>query len=721
MKLLALCLTTLLTASAAQAQTSARLMRYADVSDSNIAFVYGGDIWIVPKAGGTAMQVTHSPGEESWPRFSPDGTEIAYTAGYNGNADVYVMPTTGGVPTRVTYQSHGDRMVEWHPDGERLLFASGRESGRQSFSQFYLVSKHGGFPEKLPVPYGELASYSPDGSRLAYITKITENYPFKRYRGGLASDVLIFDLRNNTAENITQNPVTDGKPAWVGDKIYFLSDQGPEIRLNIWSYDTGSGATEQVTEFQDFDISLMAAGSSDLVFEAGGQLYLMDAATESYEPVPVEIVSDLSAEMPRSVDVSGQIANATASPGGKRVVFQARGELFNVPASEGYVLNMTQSSGAFDRDPAWSPDGASIAFWSDRSGEFEVHVQPADGGPARQLTNRGGGYGYRLYWSPDSESLAFIDETNDIVIVDAESGDARVAGNYVWNVGHGARGGFPIAWSPDSRWLAFTQGLENSNSAVFLYDTENASSHQVSSGFYSDTDPVFSTDGEYLLYLTNRNMSAVYSALGDGTWVYPNTTQIASVSLMADTPSLLPTENDALPGDSEPSAPDSGGVAVGIDFDDIEARVVILPPDPGNLSGLIPFDGKLAYRRSPNSGSGGGPASLMLYDFESREEQTVLAGVGSVSATADGEALLVNSRGRYGIVQPRPGQSVEDPIPTDGLTMDLVPREEWRQIFADMWRRHRDFFYDPNMHGVDWDELRERYGASSRRRGPAGT
>lgn len=702
----------------ASAQISAKLMRYADVSATEIAFVYGGDIWVMPKAGGTAVQVTHSPGEESWPRFSPDGREIAYTASYNGNQDVYVMPASGGMPTRVTYQSHVDRMIEWHPDGQDLLFASARESGRQSFRQFYRVSKEGGFPQKLDVPYGELASYSADGNRLAYITKITENYPFKRYRGGLASDIILYDLQNNTAVNITENPANDGKPAWVGDKVYFVSDQGPNMRLNIWAHDTRSDEAVQVTSFEDFDISLMSAGPDDIVFAAGGTLYLMDVATETYEPVPVEVVSDLSVEMPRSTDVSGSIGNMTASPGGKRVVFQARGELFNVPVSEGYVLNMTRSSGAFDRDPAWSPDGEHVAYWSDRSGEYEIHLQSSDGdGEPRQLTDRGRGYGYRLYWSPDSERIAFIDEANDIVIVDVASGDATVAGNFDWNVGHGGRQGFPMAWSPDSNWLAFTQGLDNTYSAIMLYDVASGTSHQASSGFYRDSNPVFSADGEYLFYLTNRDMSAAYSSLGDGTWVYPNSTQIGSVSLTDDVPSLLHAKNDALP-EGEEEAPEGGDApeedddhAVSIDFAGIESRLVILPPDAGNIGNLMAFDGKVVYRRFANTGSGGGPATLMFYDIEDREEKTIMANVSGVTATADGEALLVRSGPRFAIVQPAPGQEIDDAVPTDGLVMDLVPREEWRQIFRDTWRRHRDFFYDPDMHGVDWDELGERYGA----------
>ena len=254
------------------AQINAKLMRYMDVSQDQIVFVYGGDLWVVPKEGGTAMQITHSPGEESWPRFSPDGTSLAFTASYRGNMDIYTMPVTGGVPHRVTYQSHADRLIDWHPDGNRLLFASRRELGQRSSRQFFLVDREGGLPQKLPIPYGELASFSPDGAQLAYITKITENYPFKRYRGGLTSDILIYDFASEEVERISDHLANDGKPAWAGDKVYFLSDRGEEMRLNIWSYDTGSKTIQRVTEFTDFDISFLSAGPEELVFEVGGDL-----------------------------------------------------------------------------------------------------------------------------------------------------------------------------------------------------------------------------------------------------------------------------------------------------------------------------------------------------------------------------------------------------------------------------------------------------------------
>jgi len=707
-----------------QSQLSAKLMRYIDVSDTHIVFVYGGDIWMVEKTGGTAIQLTNSPGEESWPKFSPDGKSIAYTAAYNGNQDVYVIPIKGGVPVRVTYKSLPDRLVDWHPDGNRLLIASdGDNGGRRLLNQFFLVSKNGGLPEKLPLPYGELASFSPDGKKLAYITKITEDYPFKRIRSGRNSDILMFDMSNGKVENITNRIAIDGKPAWAGNTIYFLSDENEDMRLNLWAYETGSKTMKQITQFKDFDISYLSAGNIDLVFEMGGDLYLMDLSDRKYKKVEVKVVSDLMTEIPQQKNVSKSIANMTISPDAKRIVFEARGELFNVPAKDGVSLNLTRSSGAFDRHPAWSPDGKTIAWWSDQSGEYEIWIQNTQGeSKPRQLSNRKSGFGYSLYWSPDNKKMAFIDEKNDISVIDAGTGVIQKITNTNWNMPHGLRNNYPISWSPDSKWISFSLIMENANHAIFIYDVDNKKLQAATSGFYSDEAPVFSKDGKYLFFRTNRKMEAAYSAMDDGTWIYPNATEIASVNLNKDIPSLLPPKNDTIQVISaeKPEKTDKTEKAEEkkkevssqkIDFENFEARIVIIPVKAGEIGKMQAADGKLIYLRYPNTGSGESDASLKYYEIKDREEKTIMDKVSKFEVSSDGKSILIESNKQYGIVTVNSSQKIEKPVLTGGLVMQWIAKEEWEQIFQDTWRRYRDFFYDPSMQKVDWNEMRKRYGA----------
>ena len=479
------------------AQVDARLFRYPDVSATQICFVYGGDIWIVPKSGGTATRITSGTGEESFPRFSPDGKTLAFTATYRGNADVYTMPVSGGVPARLTWHAMTDRVVDWHPDGNRILFASLRENAFGNVNNLYLLSKNGGLPEKLPLPYGESGCFSPDGESIAYVSRITENYPFKRYRGGLASDVVLFNLKKMTAENITANTATDGKPVWYKNKIYYISDVDNNKRRNVWLYDITTRSRTEITKFSNVDINHMSAGPDDLIFEAGGKLYLLNLTTNKYDEVKINVVTDFATLMPRPENVGNRIANADISPDAKRVVAEARGELFSLPAENGPVLNLTNSSGAFDQSPAWSPNGKWIAYWSDKSGEYEIWLQETETGSVKKLTDFGKGMGWQLFWSPDSKKIAFINYLQEISVLNVVTGDITVIDKTALLNYNGLQG-FRLSWSSDNNWLTYSKSNENLNEAVYLYSLENKKLHRVTAGYYNDSDPVFDPNGKYL-------------------------------------------------------------------------------------------------------------------------------------------------------------------------------------------------------------------------------
>ncbi|MBK7335980.1 MAG: PD40 domain-containing protein [Saprospirales bacterium] len=702
------------------AQVDARLFQFPDVSQTQITFVYGDDIWVAPKEGGIASRLSSPEGLESFPRFSPDGSRIAFSGNYDGNVDIYVLPSQGGLPTRVTHHGMFDRLVDWYPDGKHLLYAASMESGKQRWSQLYKISPEGGLPEKLPIVHAEMGALSPDSKKIAFTDRSQVFRTWKRYRGGSAPDIWIFDLQTMEAQNFTRNTANDELPMWTGDKIYYLSDQGPEIRFNIWVYDTKAKTSKQVTKFKDFDVHFPSLGPSEIVFEADGKLYLLGLKDEKYKEVQIQVVTDQAFVKPRKESVEKFLQNISISPDGNRAVVEARGELFSVPAVKGYVQNLSQSPGAAERYPAWSPDGKYIAYWSDKSGEYELTVRDlSNGNKEKQLTQLGPGFRYNLYWSPDSKKLAFVDQTMTMRIYHMESNTLdRVDQDFFLFEG-GLRGWTP-SWSPDSRWLAYSRTVDNSNNALFIYDSKDKKSKQASSGFYNDLNPVFDPEGKYLYLTTNRSFSPVYSDF-DNSWIYPNATQLAAISLRKDVPSLLAAENDTVAiqidtiGNWKKSQEEKKEEAkvkpVEIDFEGFEQRLVILPPAAGNMGGLYPTEGKLVFMRFPVAGTPNPSGTLMYYDLKEREEKTILENVNWHKMSADGKKLLVNSNGQWGVVEPNPDQKLEKTMPVAEMEATINPREEWRQIFNDTWRFERDFFYDEKMHGVDWPAMRKQYGA----------
>jgi tricorn protease len=705
----------------ARAQVDARMFRCPDVSTGHITFVYAGDIWVVEKSGGIARRLSSPPGEESFPRFSPDGSSIAFSGNYDGNTDVYVVPTLGGEPVRVTYHPDADRLVDWDPQGKRLLFASARESGVRRVSQLYTIPATGGVPEKLPVPYGEFGTFSPDGAHLAYTTKAAEFAPWKRYRGGFAPDIWLFDLKTKDARNLTENPALDAQPMWLGRTLYFLSDRGTEQRANIWAVDPDRGQPRQVTNFRDVDVGYPAIGPSDIVFQAGSGLHVLDLKSGKHREVKVQVVTDEASLRPRSVKVGDAIESGGISPTGKRALFEARGEIFSLPAKDGVTRNLTRTPGAAERYPGWSPDGTQVAYWSDRSGEYELTVRPADGsGEERTLSKFGPGYRYRPWWSPDGKKIAFIDHTLTIRVHDVAAGTTTDADKAV-NLLHGGLIGFEMSWSPDSRWLTWSRQLEQGNSAVFVFDTDSGTRHQATSGYYSDSSPVFDPDGSYLYYFSNRTLAAVYSDL-DATWIYPNTTNIVAASLRKDVASPLAPKNDEeemkketkkaeTPAKDKPQDTEAKPKDVAFDIEGLESRAVILPPVRGNYSTLRAASGKVLYRRLPRRDSGVEESPVLYFDLKELKEETVIDSANSYELSADGKKLLVRVRDGWGIIDLKPKQKIETRLGTSALETQVDPRQEWDQVFDDVWRTYRDFFYDPSIHGLDWPALRRQYGA----------
>ena len=719
------------------AQISARLFRTPDVSESQIVFVYGGDLWIVSKEGGIASKLSSPSGSEGFPRFSPDGSRIAFSANYDGNIDIYVIPSLGGIPNRITYHGMADRINEWYPDGKHLLYTSSRESGKQRFSQFYKVDANGGLSEKLPLAYGEFGTLSPDAKKIVFNERSVVYDTWKRYRGGMNGNLWMFDLETMASENISNTDAGVELPMWHKDKIYYMSDRGPEQRDNIWVYDTNTKKHEQVTKYADFDIHWPSIGPKEIVYEVNGDMYLLDLNTHQSRMVKIHVVTDLMTVKPRKESVKDYVTNYGISPDGNRAVVEARGEVFSLPAEEGYIQNLTRTSGVAERYPAWSPDGKYIAYWSDRTGEYELTIRDLTmGSKETTLTKLGPGFRYNIFWSPDSKKLVFVDQTMTFKMYDMDSKTLERIDQDPFLYEGGLRGWVP-SWSSDSRYLAYEKGMENRNSAVFIYDTKDKKSHQVTSGFYSDNDPTFDPDGKYLYVLTNRSFSPVYSDF-DNSWTYPNATQLAAITLAKDQDSPLATKNDTVAikkeeqkeekedeskatakakkdkkEDDKKDEDDKGDKPkeVKIDFDNFETRLVILPPSAGNIGGLHAASGKVVYSRYPNSGSGEYKASLKYYDLEDRKEKSIIEDINGYDVSADGKKILIRQGDRFSIIDLAADQKAEKSLPVADMEMTIEPREEWNQIFTDSWRMMRDFFYDPDMHGVDWNAVKAQYAA----------
>jgi tricorn protease len=706
-----------------------RLMRFPDIYQDKIVFVYAGDLWLVQSDGGIARRLTTHVGMELFPKFSPDGKMIAFTGQYEGNTDVYVIPSEGGEPKRLTHHPGSENMpdrfgfddmtLDWHPDGKRILFRSLRESYNGWFQKLYLVDLKGPLPEALPLPEGGLTSFSPDGTKIAYNRQFRNFRTWKRYKGGLAQDIWIYDLQNNTIERITDWEGTDTSPMWHEDKIYFVSDR--DHTANIFYYDLDTKKTRKITNHDEYDVKWPSLGPGSIVYENGGYLYVLDLKTEQTKKITVQIPDDRALTRSEFISVSDYIADYNLSPDGKRALFAARGDIFTVPAEKGNTRNLTNTSGAREKNCTWSPDGKWIAYLSDRTGEDELYIVPQDGkGEEVRITTDGHCFRFACLWSPDSKKLLFADKDLKLYYVDVES-------RKITEIDSTKNGEiYDYSWSPDSKWITYTKPNPNRFYSIFLYSLKDGKIFQVTEGFTDDSEPIFDPEGKYLYFFSKRDFNATLGNF-DPSFTYNQMTRIYVVTLQKDTLSPFAPQSDEVELEKEKKKKEEGEKKeeekkekikkdVRIDLEGIGDRVVAVPIDPGNYYGLRSAKGKIFYLSFPTwTLTGGSPepkGTLYLFDMEERKDHQLLSPVDGYDISGDGEKIIYKSMRQFGIIDAKPGSPKigDGVLKLDGMQMKIDRREEWKQIFNEVWRRERDFFYAPNMHGVDWELMKKRYG-----------
>ena len=738
-----------------------RLLRMPTVSATQIAFAYANNIWVVERTGGTARRLTSFQGQTANPHFSPDGKWIAFSGEYAGNMDVYVVPAEGGEPRRLTWHPGPDMVQGWTADGKAILFASTRATWAPSGApRFWTVPAEGGVESPMPLPRGYQGKISADGSRIAYRMNNSWDEERRNYRGGQNRPVWIVDLNSF---DLISPPWTDSKdmePVWVGDTVYFLSDR--DGVSNVWAYDTRSKKLAQVTRFNDFDVKTMDAGAGAVVFEQAGYIHEFDPRTGKEHTVNITVAGDYPWMMPRWEDVTNRMTNLALSPTGRRIVVEARGEVFTIPAKKGDVRNLSHSSASAERDPAWSPDGKYISYFSDKSGEYKLMIEAQDGlTPPREIALKNPTHYYTPSWSPDSKKIVFSDTNLHVWVLDVASGEAKIVGNDPWMVPQRTLN--PV-WSPDSKWVAYSSRLRSLYHAIFVSNVETGETRQVTDGLADSVWPAWDASGKYLWFFASTDFGLRSQWLDMTSYDHDETFGLYLAVLKKGEPSPLLPESDEdkgignapPPGNRAACGGDAAGadtpvadaaqtdtppqaerrprppVNVQINFDGLQQRIIAVPGIPERQYSRLRAGvaGTVYYLETSNSGRGGQGAgepgsTLTRYRLSERRATPFISNVAEYAVSADGHKLLYRT--------PAPPQQGEraaganpvslflvdaDCVPPQAgqgrlnvaLRMYLEPKEEFKQIFNEGWRNQRDYLYVPNLHGADWPKMKEMYG-----------
>ena len=710
------------------ADAATRLLRFPDVCADRIVFTYAGDLWTVGTRGGTAIRLTAGPGVEQAAHFSPDCSQIAFTGQYSGDDQVFVIPASGGEPRQLTwYPTPGplpqrwgidSQVYGWSPDGKAVIFRSIRQAVGISNPQLFRVAENGGLPSALPMPTAGSGEYSPNGTQIIYSPKFRDYRTWNRYVGGWAQDLYIYDIAGKTAKNITNDPNTDRDPMWLADAIYFLSDRGEH--LNLYRYDTASGATKQLTNYKGQDARWANGdGKSQIVFEVDGGLHLYDTSTNTDKSLDISVPSDRVPSRASTRDVGKFIEDFALSGNGKRAAFIARGEVFNVPMEHGITVNLTHTPGAHEREVAWSADGKHVAYVSDESGEEAIWARNADGSGARQLNTEKLGRLYAPRWAPDGSRIAFIDSDSRLHIVPASGGASVLVAD---DPGFSRR---DYAWSPGSHYLAYSVTDKDTQlPKLIVYDVAGKANYPIGDAHFNAYSPAFSPDGKLLFFVGDREWAPQLSGVE---WNYASnrSAAILAVTLRGDVTNPFAPRNDSATGKDEKDEkkddedkkkdkqkPAKESINDRIDFNGLDQRLVRVPIEPDNVQWIAVTQKSLLYVVSDATYYGRESAQkprLKAWSFEDRESKDVFEGVEGLALSDDGSTVLIKSGDAYKRIDLSEAKPEPKDIKLDGLFAEVDPKAEYAEIFREVWRRYRDHYYVQNMHGYDWNAIRAKY------------